>query len=273
MGRIAPFMGRRSGRQRGRGGAQFGGKSERIGLERAKLAVGADDLEFVGAPLRDIGNENLPHADIGAAAHDMAAPVPIIEIAYHRDTLGIGGPDREMNAAGAFMRDEMRAHLVVEPPMGARRDQKVVNRAQHRAETVGIGDPPLRAIAARLVFDRRGRAQDLAFEQSALVTLCQRPKPAALEIKGLRAFGAGYPDPRESPARPGMGAQQGEGIRVASFQQGIQRARRRFHKMPQISLAYSRMVRSEENQPILAMLCTAAADQAPRWRQCRCRQA
>ncbi len=70
MFRVTPFM-RDNPRHRRRGGPHFGKKSKRVGLERQLSPPKADNLEFVGAPLANIGNENLPDPRIAAFAHTV----------------------------------------------------------------------------------------------------------------------------------------------------------------------------------------------------------
>ena len=81
------FFGRSSPR-RAKGSA-FSGSS---------IAVLADDLEFVGDAGRDVRGEDFPDAGVAAQAHDMAAAVPVVEIADDGDAPGIRRPDGEMEA-------------------------------------------------------------------------------------------------------------------------------------------------------------------------------
>ncbi len=85
--------GDRSGRR-----PQFRAEGERVGLQRHRLAVRPDDLELVGTPLADIRHEDFPDAGIPAQAHDMAAAVPVVEIADHGDAARVRRPDGEMHA-------------------------------------------------------------------------------------------------------------------------------------------------------------------------------
>ena len=71
---------------------------EGIGLQRQPLAVRADDLELVGAPGADIGDEDFPDAGVAALAHHMAPAVPVVEVADDRDAPGVRRPDGEMEA-------------------------------------------------------------------------------------------------------------------------------------------------------------------------------
>ncbi len=93
----------------GRRGPQLRLKAEGVGLQRQDLAVGAEDFEFVEFALGDFGNEDFPQAGVDALAQGMAAAVPLVEGADHRDAPGVGRPDRKMHAFGALMGDLMRA--------------------------------------------------------------------------------------------------------------------------------------------------------------------
>ena len=101
VGLVAPVMGKSRGGERGGLGPDFAVESEGIAFQRQQRALGADDLEFVGAVIGDIGNEDFPHPNILAMPHLVAAAIPVIEISHHRHALSIGSPDREMYALGA----------------------------------------------------------------------------------------------------------------------------------------------------------------------------
>jgi len=205
---VAPRMRKIRGGERGGFGPDFRMKGKGIALQRQQRTLGADDLEFVGAVAGDVGNENLPHPDILAMAHLVAAAVPIVEIAHHRNALGIGRPDREVHAIRALMGDAMRAHLVVKPDMRALRHQEIVDRPQHRTETVGIGDPPLRTLALRLVFQGLGRAGDRAFQQPARIGAGERAQAVAGKIMRLGPLRPGNQGPDESALGARMRTEQ-----------------------------------------------------------------
>ena len=66
---------------------------------------------------------------------DVAAAVPVVEVADHRDAAGVRRPDGEMHAVARPRASiEMRAELVEEPEMRALGDVVVVHRAEHRPE-------------------------------------------------------------------------------------------------------------------------------------------
>ena len=106
---VAPLVAHRQiGHRRGRR-PQFRAEGEGIGLERDFFPFRTDDLELVGLARADIGKEDFPDAGVDALAHDVAAAVPVVELADDRDAPCIRRPDGEMNAACAFVLDQMRA--------------------------------------------------------------------------------------------------------------------------------------------------------------------
>src|SRR5208282_6402127 len=94
---------------RGSRRAHLACESERVGLQGQELAAGADDFVLVVGTFVHVRGENLPQAAIDALAHLVAPAVPVIEVAYHGDTLRLGRPNGEKDAFSSFMGDEMRA--------------------------------------------------------------------------------------------------------------------------------------------------------------------
>ena len=197
----------------------------------------------------------------------------------------------------------MRAELVEEPQMRAFGDVVVVHRPEHGTEGIGIGQPPVAAGVAQVIAERLAFADvDLAFEEAGIVAARQRADFFAVEGKGrcrigMRHEAAGdetvcrflYAEHRE---RIAMHAGH-DGLDVAgcclegsSFSRGGARLLHLPTTLPglrsslgasfmqshhvatfQISFAYWRMVRSEENQPIRATLRIARAYQSGLLRQ------
>ena len=147
---------------------QLGGEAERVGLERQQSRLPPEHLVLVERALADPGHEDLPDAAVDALAHRVAAAVPGVEIADHRDARGVRRPDGEMHAVDAFVDDQVRAEPVVEPDVRALDQQIVVDRAEHRAEGVGIVDRPAAALVARPQQVADARGQD-AFEEATVV--------------------------------------------------------------------------------------------------------
>ncbi len=64
---------------------------------------------LVDLPGMDAGDEDLPNAAV-APAHGVAVRVPLVEIACHRDHLGVRRPDRESHSLNALHLHHVRAH-------------------------------------------------------------------------------------------------------------------------------------------------------------------
>ena len=118
-------------------GRQLGRAGDRIGL-LDDAAVGACDLELVSDARTDAGDEQLPDARTVAQPHRVAATVPIVEAADHRDAARIGRPDREAYALDALDRLGLRAEDAAKVPMPALVEQVEVEIAEERPEAVGV---------------------------------------------------------------------------------------------------------------------------------------
>ena len=101
-------------------------KSIRVSLEGQADAISAYDLKLVFHIFIKAGKEYLPHPRAHALAHHMPAAIPVVEVADDRDALRIGRPHGKMHPRGALMRNDMGAHLVVEPQMRALRHVIIV---------------------------------------------------------------------------------------------------------------------------------------------------
>ena len=88
-------------------------KRERVSLE-LDVAVCVVDLEFVKRARADVRHERLPHARVGAPLHDVAVPVPMIEVADDADAPRVRRPHREARAAHAVALDRVRAELAMD---------------------------------------------------------------------------------------------------------------------------------------------------------------
>ena len=118
----------------------LGREGERVGLERQELAVRALDLVLVDLAAPEPRQEQLPDAAFDALSHRMAASVPAVESADHRDPLGIRRPDQEGRAGDALQGHRMGAELLVEAEVAALGHQIDVELAQDRREPVGVVD-------------------------------------------------------------------------------------------------------------------------------------
>jgi hypothetical protein len=137
-GGVVPAIAGDVANDRCRARRMLGAEADRIGLQRARQAVRAEKLVFVGRAVADAGQEYLPHAGRTAPPHRMAPAVPAVEIPHDRDPLRVRRPDREMGAIHALMPHHMGAKCRPQPPMRALADQVFVDLAQHRAEPIGI---------------------------------------------------------------------------------------------------------------------------------------
>ncbi len=158
-----------------------------------------------------------------------------------------------MHTLRALMADQMRAHLVEQACVRAFADQEIIQWPQHRPKTIGIGHPPIVAAARAFIFDRLPRAGHRAFEQAAIIGARQCAEQCTIQRKRLRGIGTGQNRTRERALRAIMNTQQRKRIGVHPGQQGFDGGRRWLHSTFQISRAYSPMVRSDENQPTLAI--------------------
>ncbi len=223
----------------------------------------AGDGELVGAALADIGDEDFPHADIQRRRmtwrpgfQSLKSPTTATRSALGAQTAKWTPPrpDARSGARPSCHRggsDCLR-------PSGNRQ------RSEDGAEAVRIGDPPFRAVTPRARYftgwagpltapSNRPRARDAL----------QSPRRAG-QVEGRDLLRNRHQRPQERAARSFMRSQQREGIGVAALDQGIQSGTGWLHITFQISSAYCRMVRSEENHPTFATLWMAEVAQ-PAW--------
>ena len=209
----------------------------------------------------------ISHTPISAAAaHGVAAAVPIIEIARPPTRAARWAP-RPRNgcrcAPSCSMR--MRAHLVEQPPMAAlarsesRRPGPAPGRnCRDRSPTIA------RHRRRSLVFDRRGRRRATCLRTARAASVrASAPSRRPVEIEGFGALGAGHPG-RGRTARPGRHecpATKRDRRGVPSSRASMCAGGAGFTARPRCLSHIREMVRSEENQPILAMLRTAVAVQ------------
>ena len=295
VGGVAPVVVELRRDDRGGGGAELGGAGEGVGLERQAGAVGADDLVLVGEAGRDVGDEDLPDAGVAAEAHGVAPAVPGVEVADDRDAAGVRRPDGEVHAVGALVAEGVGAHLVEEAQVAALADVVVVHRAEDRAEGVGVGHPPLAAGVARAVLERLALADgERALEEAGVVAALERARRLAVEGEGLELGGAVDEGARDELRRPRPArrarrrGRRAAPATIAATTAGSSGGRRRllapdgllahlappsrpgpcrpvvqgYRPIPQMSCAYCRIVRSDENQPMRAVLRIAFCHQA-----------
>ncbi len=174
-----------------------------------------------------------------------------------------------MEAVDAFVPDRVGAHLVEQAPVRSLADEVVVHGAEDGAEAVRVGDGPLGITAARAVADRpRFRRLHGPLEEPVLVAQFQATETRAVDCERGNFLRA-----RDEAADVGAGrqlvdAENGKRVCMPAFQNRLDlrqrdfpggspvvgRLRRCLHQALQISDAYWRMVLSEENHPIRAVL-------------------
>ena len=264
---VAPYM-RRGRRDDGSGRrAQFGLEGERIGLERQQLAIRAEDFKFVGTASTDFGQEDFPDARIAPAAHQAPPPIPAIKVADDRNAQGVGCPDREMRAAHSFVVNDMRAQLVEQPFVRSFREIMVVHRPQHRAIAIGVDQRVIAAVGIPrdisqwlALFHRH-----LAPEQTIGMNAGQFPDGLALQRQSRDACRVRHHHAGGEALVRRMHAQGGEGIILPTRNQSVDLIPRQ-HRLSaplrhagsfHMSVVYSRIVRSDENQPMRATLWIA----------------
>jgi len=260
---VAPFMVKRRGDDRRGRGAQFGLKGKGVGLERQDDAIRAHNLILIRAARSDIGQENLPHASVRPVAHRRAAAIPAIEVAHHRHALCIG----KMRAGHPVMGHCMRAQLVEQASVRPLREIIIIHRPQDRAEAIGIDHDMVAAVAIMGDVTQRLALADFHLAEKQPVRVDRRQFADRLAVQRLGAdanrFGQQHTGGKAAFSR--MHAKRGKGVVLATLYQPVNLFRRQ-HRLSshsahgfifQMSAAYSRMVRSDENQPIRATLCIA----------------
>ncbi len=197
-------------------------KSVRVSLQRQAIAIGANDLELVFHVFIKAGKEYLPNARAHPLSHHMPPAIPVIEVADHRNALGIGGPYGEMHPRGALMGNDMGAHLVVEPQMRALRQIVIVKRSQHRSEGIGINHMPVASGIGGLETHGLAVLQlDRAFKETGIVGL----REVAELLPGQGMGGERFRPADKGPGHKGppgfMQAKNGEGVMVLANDESV----------------------------------------------------
>ena len=253
---------------RGGAGPQLAGKAERVGLEWQQFAVRSQNLEFVERVRPDTGRKNLPHAAVNALAHGVAATIPGIEIADNGHARRVRSPDGEMRAGDALARHRMRAKLVEQPVMRAFNQQVIVLVAEHTGKGVGVvkGPAALAVCGPQAVGEAVLAPGGRAFKKTVLVAAPKTGDQRSVSPDSLNSLGTRHQRPDNiGPARF-VQAQHCKRVAMRRGQNGVNRGLCCLPGRPrhtpytsgngtsQISPAYSRMVRSDENQPVRAVL-------------------
>ncbi len=176
-----------------------------------------------------------------------------------------------MHPLGALVHHLMGAQPLVEPPVRTLDQQIVVGLAQHRAEAIGVVEVPGAAGVGGVQPIGDGRRQPLgqALEHPVLMALLERGDQAALGVSGLERGGMGREGADRQPLFDDVRTQHGERVPVARLGDGGDLVP---PETPaggsawlqvfstgtfQMSSAYSRIARSDENHPTWATLSMA----------------
>ena len=226
-GLVGPAVPRQAVDDRRRAGRGLLAKRERVGLERQQLAIGAHDLELVGVPRGEPGDEELPEPCAEALAHDVAPPVPGVEVAHHGDAARVGRPDGEGDAVRVAVVHGVRAEPAPELLVTALGDEVFVHLAQHGLEGVGVLALP--GVVARLEAQAVGEAPaaDPPGEEALRVVALQRDLGLArgVDHHDLARVGGEHAD--DLRLAVGMHPQHGEGVAVLAAQDGVDLGLRR----------------------------------------------
>ena len=157
-------------------GRDLGLERDRVGLQ-ADLAVGREDLVLVVRAVADAGQEQLPDAAGAERAHRVDAPVPVVEVADHRDRPRGRRPDRERGPGDAVDLGHVRAQALPQLLVAPLAEQVHVELADRRQEAVRIVDrdrPGLAVVDLELVGERQLGALQVPLEDAARVHALQR---------------------------------------------------------------------------------------------------
>ena len=99
---------------RGRARRQLGLQRERVGLVDAKPAAAGHAVlvQLPGARTRDLAE---PHAAVVRRRERVRVGIPVVELAHHRDTLGVGRPQCETRAVGVRTAAQQLVQAAVRP--------------------------------------------------------------------------------------------------------------------------------------------------------------
>ena len=215
-----PFEALDVGHSGGGAGWQLAGQRHRIGLVH-HLLLGIHQLVLVDFTRLQARHEQLPHAGLVAQAHGMAAAVPAVEGADHRDAPGIGRPHGEAHACHAVDLHELCTQAAAEIAMSSLADQVQVDVTEQETEAVGVfrllnavGPVNAQPVGEGLVQrdDEQPRRAELA--ELPLDTLAVPPQD-------LHPLGAGQVDPERVPVSLGMHPQHRERVGMAAVCQGL----------------------------------------------------
>ena len=200
----------------------------------------------------------------------MAAAVPTVEIADNGHAPGVWRPDGEMHPVGPLVMHRMGAKLVEKSQMRAFRNEVIIHRTKHGTIGVGIVNLPGAVRICRRVTQWLALWNvDESFEKSGNRARLKLPSGSAVKGKSRDLIGAGGEDAGNKALSKLLYAENGKGVsmRAGSYRScfvcrkvkvlriGVAHGSLLGHGPAfQISFAYWRIVRSEENQPTRAVL-------------------
>ena len=203
---------------------QFGRPSDRVGLLRQHLAARAEQLVLVDRPGADAWDKQVPNADVHVPAHRVAAPVPEVEVAHHRNAAGIRRPNGEPHAGHAVHFRRVRAEGVAEFPMPTLAQQVQVERPERRGEGVGVSRPvrPERRVKPQVV--RHALRDGAGPEPVGMEELEGAEDLAVAAADRHGAAGARQERPDAAPVRAVMRAEHRKRVAVPALHDGFNRA-------------------------------------------------
>lgn len=127
---VAPYNGSIFGRR-------LEEEPEGIGFQLDVTLEGADFV-FVVRAFSDTGDEYFPNARQSERTHLMATAIPVVEIAYDADPLGVRRPNGEACASNAVDGAELGAEFVVNAALVAFAEKVKVGLAERWQKRIGV---------------------------------------------------------------------------------------------------------------------------------------
>src|SRR5690554_5242773 len=84
-------------------------KTKGVSLEQ-QLSSPGQDLVLVQIPFLQAGNKERPNTRLGHSLHGMPPSIPVVEIAHHRDSPGVGSSHRKAGSLYPVFLHQMPAH-------------------------------------------------------------------------------------------------------------------------------------------------------------------
>ncbi len=150
----------------------------------------------------------------------MAAAVPAVEAADHRDAPGVGRPDGETHALYAVHLDHLGAEHPADLPMVAFGEQVHVQLAELWAETVGIFSDlfPARPANLQKVGLLMGQSSE---EETRYLPLLHHRQQLLVAVQQLHTERVGQVGPYHHSIAVRVRSEHGEGIAMFGSYQGV----------------------------------------------------